>query len=58
MRTVGTLLGTVLSMLLYLSLAGCGEEGPAEKAARKLDQMADDAKDKYEEMKKSVSDDQ
>ena len=50
-RAAGAAFGTVA----LLGLAGCGgEEGEGEKAGRQLDQAAEDAANKAEEMKKQL----
>ncbi len=35
----------ILSVLAGLTLAGCGEKGPAEQAGEKVDQAVEQAKD-------------
>lgn len=41
-------------VIAVLGLTGCGEEGPAEKAGKKVDQAADQAGKKLDEMKKQM----
>ena len=39
----------ILSVLAGLTLAGCGEKGPAEQAGEKVDQAVEQAKDAIED---------
>ncbi|WP_320173851.1 YtxH domain-containing protein [Maridesulfovibrio sp.] len=41
----------VLCLVALLgAVSGCGEEGPAEKAGKKIDEAMDQAKDKMDDM--------
>lgn len=55
-RTIGNAMALV--MILGLAggpLAGCREEGNAEKAGRALDEAVDEAKEELEDMKEKMS---
>lgn len=47
----------VLCLVAFLgAMTGCGEEGPAEKAGKKIDEAMDSAKDKMDEMSDQAKD--
>ena len=55
---VGAAKGFFVTALLIaaLGILGCEKQGPAEEAGEKIDQAADDAGNKMEEAKQSLTD--
>jgi hyperosmotically inducible protein len=52
---VRLLFALVVLFTVYV-VAGCEQQGPAEKAGEKLDQAAENASDKMDEAKQSLTD--
>lgn len=50
MRVTSLVLAVCLTGLLLLGAVGCSEEGPAEKAGKKIDEAMDSAKEKANEI--------
>ena len=56
MRTTGWI-GLLLTAAIAIGSAmACGEEGPAEKAGKALDEMADDVEESADEAKERLGD--
>ena len=54
MRIWKNLLIVACALALLLPVYGCGEDGPMEKMGKKMDQTMNDAKEKVEDMSKSL----
>ena len=51
------LIAIAASALLTVSFVGCRDEGPAEKAGKKIDEAASKAGDAIDDVKDKLSDD-
>jgi hypothetical protein len=50
MKRIKTLAALLLALTLTLGLAACREEGPAEKAGKKVDETMEKASEKMNEL--------